>query len=404
MIEPPSPPDEAKRQRALCDLRLLDTPAEERFDRITRTAAALFDVPIALISLVDSGRQWFKSKVGLNAVQTSRDISFCGHAILGDAPLIVEDALTDVRFLDNPLVAGPPNIRFYAGMPLRSTDGWPLGTLCLIDSQPRNFSPENAKRLIDIAAWAEREINFVVEIDLAIMEMRNTFLRLVSHELRTPVTGMLGALEMMRSDIANGERVNILASIAEDGANRINRIVDDIVELAELDAGQRDLVPSRLELRPVIDAAVAPFADEAHSQNVELRVDFCGPNYADVAAKALQRILHSLIDNAICFAPQGSVVVLGTQILDGGWLRISVEDDGPGISAAHLPRLFMPFVQADSSDSRLHAGCGMGLAIARRLATAIGGRLVYESREGGGSRFSLELRSQIASEPLGDSE
>ena len=118
MLIPAQPPDEALRLQALRGLALLDTEAEERFDRITRTAVRLFGVPTALVSLVDDCRQWFKSKQGLGVTETSRDISFCGHAILGTVALVVPDALADPRFADNPLVTGPPHIRFYAGFPL----------------------------------------------------------------------------------------------------------------------------------------------------------------------------------------------------------------------------------------------------------------------------------------------
>lgn len=392
MTEPPIPADEAERLRALGDLRILDTPTEERFDRITRIAADLFRVPMATISLIDGERQWYKSRVGIDAAQAPRRVSFCGHTILGDGPLIVEDALTDVRFMDNPLVIGPPYIRFYAGMPLRAVGGWRVGTLCLTDRLPRGFSLEDARRLIDLSAWAERELNLAVEIDGAIAEMRDTFVRLVSHELRTPMTGMLGALDMIRSGIASGQNVNALAGIAADGASRLNRIVDDIVELAEFDAGHRDLTPSRIELPLMIEAAADSFAGFARGQNVELKLDLHGPQFVDTSPKALVRILRSLLDNALRFAPEGSAVVIGTQTLAGGWLRIGVEDAGPGIAEDYLPRLFMPFVQADAADNRLRDGCGMSLAISRRLATAMGGRLGYEPREGGGSRFFLDLR------------
>ena len=137
MRTPEKPEDEAERLRALTDLNVLDTDAEERFDRYTRLACRLFGVPIALVSLVDEHRQWFKSRQGLAAGETSRDISFCGHAILQSDTYIIENALEDERFSDNPLVTGDPKIRFYAGHPLRSPCGAALGTLCLIDRLPR---------------------------------------------------------------------------------------------------------------------------------------------------------------------------------------------------------------------------------------------------------------------------
>lgn len=139
MIAAPTPDNEAERLAALYALLILDTPREERFDKIVAFAAAEFDVPIALISLIDSDRQWFKSSVGLSACETGRDVSFCGHAILRTDIMEVPDAAADVRFADNPLVTGPPHIRYYAGAPLALPDSNTIGTLCLIDIRPRRL-------------------------------------------------------------------------------------------------------------------------------------------------------------------------------------------------------------------------------------------------------------------------
>ena len=161
MEKPKFPPNEDSRLDTLMALNVLDTPPEERFDRLTRLARNTFEVPIALVSLVDKERQWFKSKVGLDACETSRDISFCGHAILGDEVFIVSDATKDIRFADNPLVVNDPKIRFYAGVPLKSISGENLGTFCIIDRKPRKFSQDQFELLRDLASMAERELAIV---------------------------------------------------------------------------------------------------------------------------------------------------------------------------------------------------------------------------------------------------
>jgi PAS domain S-box-containing protein/diguanylate cyclase (GGDEF)-like protein len=158
MITAPLPLDEDARLRALRQLDILDTDPEEAFDRIARLAAFAFDVPIVLISLVDEERQWFKSHHGLAACETPRSVSFCAHAVLGKCMLVVEDALDDERFLDNPLVTGAPNIRFYAGSPLRLGDGQVVGTLCLIDAKPREFDDAQGAMLAEFAQLVEREL------------------------------------------------------------------------------------------------------------------------------------------------------------------------------------------------------------------------------------------------------
>ena len=141
MTPAPIPADEGERLNALRDLLLLDTPPEERFDRLARFAAEQLDMPIALLTLVDGQRQWFKSRVGTDATETPRDISFCGHAILKDGLFVVEDASNDPRFFDNPMVTGEPHIRFYAGVPLSAPSGHHIGTLCVLDTVPRTLGP-----------------------------------------------------------------------------------------------------------------------------------------------------------------------------------------------------------------------------------------------------------------------
>jgi PAS domain S-box-containing protein len=155
---PDIPSNEIARQAALERSGLLDTDAEERFDRLTRMARYAFDAPIAIVSLIDKNRQWFKSVQGLSITETPRDLSFCNHAIHYADLFIVEDALKDNRFFDNPLVTGDPFVRFYAGAPLRSSDGFRLGTLCVIDKIPRTLSDNQKKLLRELADCVEHEI------------------------------------------------------------------------------------------------------------------------------------------------------------------------------------------------------------------------------------------------------
>ncbi|BDT58746.1 hypothetical protein MasN3_22400 [Massilia varians] len=156
----PLPPDELDRLSMLDALHLLDTPPEPVFDRVTRLASRMLDVPMALFSLVDADRQWFKSRVGLEPEQTPREHAFCAHAIGMSAPLVVHDALEDGRFSDNPLVNGPPNIRFYAGVPIRTTAGLAIGTLCALDTRPRTLSEDEAAVLNDLAAILTKEVQY----------------------------------------------------------------------------------------------------------------------------------------------------------------------------------------------------------------------------------------------------
>ncbi len=157
-VEPDLAPDEPMRLQALRALNLVDTPLDERFERLTRLAKRLLDVDIVAVSLVEADRQYFKSIQGSNRCQTSRGVSFCGHAILEDEIFIVEDARADERFKDNPLVTGPPHVVFYAGVQLRSPDGFKVGMLCVNHSDTYNFTETDKNQLRDIAALVELEM------------------------------------------------------------------------------------------------------------------------------------------------------------------------------------------------------------------------------------------------------
>jgi len=146
-LKAPIPDNEAERLAALKEYNILDTAAEQAYDDITALAAYLCEVPIAMISLVDESRQWFKSKVGLNQQETPRDVAFCAHAILQSEPMIVRDALKDARFADNALVTRAPHIRFYAGFPLASPEGFALGMLCAIDRKPRQLARKQKRAM-----------------------------------------------------------------------------------------------------------------------------------------------------------------------------------------------------------------------------------------------------------------
>jgi diguanylate cyclase (GGDEF)-like protein len=152
------PDNESERLRYLREMGILDTPLEERFERITRMVCRTLGVPMAAVSLVDADRQWFKSAQGLQASETSREVAFCAHAILDDQPFIVPDTHRDGRFSDNPLVTDNPQIRFYAGIPLRMAPDICIGTLCAIDSKPRELSPEELEALEDLSEMVKTEL------------------------------------------------------------------------------------------------------------------------------------------------------------------------------------------------------------------------------------------------------
>ena len=228
----PVPLDEEERLRALERYKVLDTPPEEAFDKITRLAALSMEVPIALVSLVDRDRQWFKSRCGLDAPQTPRDVAFCAHAICDDRPLVVEDATVDPRFADNPLVTDEPGIRFYAGAPLRSRDGHNLGTLCVIDSKPRAISEAQLKLLVQLAAMVVDEFEVRLAGQRAVQELSDQedrareLLRLATTDSLTGVLNRRAFFEVAEQEWLRAQRYGHCISLLAIDVDHFKRIND----------------------------------------------------------------------------------------------------------------------------------------------------------------------------------
>ena len=216
----PLPPDELDRLSLLDALDLLDTPPEPVFDRITRLASRLLDVPMAMFSLVDADRQWFKSRVGMEAQETPREYAFCAHAIGMSTPLVVEDATRDRRFSDNPLVNGPPNIRFYAGVPIRTSAGLAIGTLCALDTRPRALSPGEAEVLNDLATILAKEVQYRERLAVAREHLEQS-------------SAVLGASEARFRTIFDIASAGIALVAPDGGWISVNRALCEIVGYAE---------------------------------------------------------------------------------------------------------------------------------------------------------------------------
>jgi len=186
MLAAPIPADETQRLRALQQMQLLDTPADERVEIITQLASRLFDLPIVLVALADQDRMWFKSCRGFKMTEVPRDISICSHVIVQDDVFVIENCLSDARFHDNPEVAFDPHIRFYAGVHLKAPSGHCIGTLCIIDTVPRSFSSDDRVLLRDLARLAQHQLHYIALAttdELTQIPNRRGFLQLAGQAL-----------------------------------------------------------------------------------------------------------------------------------------------------------------------------------------------------------------------------
>ncbi len=422
MSPPALPADEPERLAALQALRILDTPPEERFERITRVARRLFGVPIALVSLVDASRQWFKSCQGLTVREMPREVSFCAHAILGDALFVVPDTRQDPRFADNPLVVSEPAVRFYAGQPLHDPQGHRLGTLCIMDRAPRTLSPADAQALRDLAAWAESELGAAslseallaqqetdarlrrAEADLAaalaaqqaanaelqrLNRAKSEFVSIVSHEFRTALTGIQGFSEMMRDEDFTLEEMKEYAGDINKDAQRLNRMITEMLDLDRMESGRMTLNVSAVDLNQLIAEAAERARPNAPAHPIRLDLDPSLPPLPGDRDK-LTQVLTNLVNNAVKYSPEGGDIVLRS-LREDGIAHVQVQDHGMGIPPEALEKVFERFSRIESGTSRYIQGTGLGLPIVRQIVQMHGGRAWAESIPGEGSTFQFTL-------------
>jgi signal transduction histidine kinase len=394
----PVPEDEAERLAALRGYGVLDSPPERAFDELTQFASALCATPIALVSLVDAGRQWFKSKVGVDASETPRDSAFCAHAILQRGVFEVEDARADPRFHDNPLVTAAPNIRFYAGAPLVNADGHALGTLCVIDRVPRSLTPLQRQGLQVLSQQVIAQLELrrkLAELaqarDQAVAATRakDVFLATMGHELRTPLAGILGLSELLLEGPASDtpEVADDLRAIHRAGTHLLE-VVEDILGYAQLELDQPRLRARPFDLGELLGDVEATVRPLLRGRDVALTVAR-EPLTLVSDATRVRQIVYNLVANAIRFTQRGQVEVRVTRGAEE--VAIAVRDTGVGISQEKLALLFQDFSQVHGDhEAELH-GTGLGLAVSRRYARLMGGDITAESEPGSGSTFTLRL-------------
>ena len=404
---------EVLRLEALRRYALLDTASEVAFERTVRLVARVFAVPIAMVTLMDLERQWFKACIGVDLTENTRALSFCNYTLLEDGVLVVPDAQLDPRFAENPVVSGL-GIRFYAGAPLRTSDGFNIGTLCIYDyaPHPEGLTPDQCSTLEDLATStmddieARRMVSRALEAEKRVRQLHQTqkqFVDDAAHELRAPLTAIRGNLEWMRNrpELLLEQRQEALADVLSE-AYRLERLVQDMLTLARGESGPTlERVPVNLHtlLREV--NAEAQHLTEVHtlelgapelplSQSSTLASGTLEDCWSLGHADQLKQVLLILVENALRYTPSGGRIALSLE-RQQNQAEIRVSDSGIGISSEDLTRVFERFYRASGSRERNPVGSGLGLAIAQGIVQAHGGKLWLESEPGQGTVAVLQL-------------
>jgi len=396
MISAPLPDNEQERIDKLKELDILDTLEEQAYDDLTLLAAQICNTPIALVSLIDSDRQWFKSHHGLAARETPREFAFCAHAILGDDVLVVEDADKDQRFHDNPLSVNDPHVKFYAGAPLILENNLHLGTLCVIDSVARTLTDEQKSALEALA----RQVVSQLQLRLKIKELKHIdhvkdeFLAMVSHELRTPLTSITGSLSLlMHKKNEMPETMETMVDIAHRNSFRLLGIVNDILDLAKLEAGKLKLDNKNLDLAALLQQAIELY--ENYCKQCECHILFenrgdSEPISVQADEQRLLQVLGNLISNAAKFTTRGDTIKI-TLEKQQHMACIKVTDHGPGLTQQQQKDLFEKFKQLHSNSNEKLPGTGLGLNICKNIIELHHGSISCESVPGQYTSFSITL-------------
>lgn len=428
MLAPDRPKNEKQRIQALQSYNILDTLPEEEYDDITRIAAQICGTPIALISLVDEDRQWFKSKQGLDPSETPREISFCGHAINSPGEFFeVPNSKKDPRFADNPLVVGDPNVVFYAGSPLVTPRGEAIGTLCVIDHEPREISQEkketlqllarqvittlelrkqnkdfevvNEQLVSEINTRKEREKELVQARDQALEaeRIKDQFLSNMSHEIRTPMNGIIGITKLLLDEENLQQEHHKLLQHIDFSAKHLLRIINDILDLSKVRQNKLSFEQIDFDLTEFLDNMYQLLKRTAEEKGISLFLE----KGAEIPARVngdpnrLAQIILNIAGNAIKFTDEGQVtlkVAVVRETSSAVNLQFNITDTGIGIPTDKLAHIFDPFAQSDNSISRRFGGTGLGLSISNNLIEQFGGSITVESTEGVGSTFSFDIR------------
>ncbi len=401
MRPPPFPRNEKERIEALLRYDILGTDPEQEYDEYANLVAFVCDTPIALVSLVDTDRQWFKAKVGLAAEQTHRDNAFCAHAICEEAVFVVNDALEDERFADNPLVTGAPHVRFYAGAPLITPDGHSLGTLCVIDHVPRHLTEKQIDALRVVARQVVnrlelRRMNLQLReaarhlLDLA--ATKDELFAVVSHDLMSPFTSILGFSEILMNEmdvLPREEQREMVRNIRTSGEATL-RLLENLLRWSMLQTGSVQHHPAPLDIRLMMNHVRELLAGAALKKSLRLHFEVDPSLHALADHAMLHSVLQNLVFNAIKFTPDGGVIRTSA-VARGTVVEISVADTGVGMTPDKVRALFAGSLAATTHGTAGERGTGFGLQLCKRFVEENGGELWVESELNRGTTFRLTL-------------
>lgn len=382
--------DETERIKALNRYNILDTPPDASFDKLTKLASRIFNVPISIISLVDANRVWFKSKYGIDSAQVTIEQGLCTSAILSDGIYVIEDAAIDDRSLSNSLVTGELGVRFYAAIPLRTYDGYNLGTFCIIDTKPRTLSNEEQEVLTDLRDIVMDRFEATLNA-MMIIAQHHQVLNRTAHDLKNPLTTIPVRADLIKLKKNDPDTVDKMCDQIKVASLNMVNILDELLQSGTVEPGKVQLLLVKLNISQVVSNVVAMNHPLAERKGQTL--SFTSETQVSVKADEgkISEIIDNLINNAIKYAPVNTnISVRVNQVANK--VLVEVQDEGQGLTEDDMMRLYQRFTRLSAQPTGGENSTGLGLSIVKLLTEAHGGRVWAESDgKGKGAMFVVEL-------------
>jgi signal transduction histidine kinase len=388
---PGIPANEQERLQALREYELLDSESEKEFDEIVSLASFICQTPISTITLIDEHRQWFKAQVGLANRETPRDVAFCAFAILQPEITIVNDATLDKRFRENPLVTGSPDIRFYAGLPLTTPEGFNLGTICVIDTRPRDLTDEQnlALRVLRNQVLKLFELRRKNILLTRMHAMQQKLLSIIGHDLRGPINSLNGLLLMVEKYKLSTDDLNEILPRMRMMVDTTDDLLNNLLHWAKNHLEGKVAEHEAFNLHTLVADVTHGLKSVLAEKDNELNIHIDPAHTVVVNRNIFEFILRNLIANANKFTSQGRIQVFSA--MNGAKALITVCDNGIGIRPERISALFEWGKSNSTKGTKGETGSGLGLPMVREFVEQMGGKIWVESTPGKSTAFHFTV-------------
>ena len=383
---------EAKRLEALKKYDILDTPPDGTYDRIVKLIAKLLDVPIAIVSLVDNDRLWFKSAFGLDVQQLPQEAGkgLCSSAILSNDFYMVEDTSQDPRTCNNPLVTSEPRIRFYAAAPLTTSDNYNLGTLCVLDKRPRTLTEAQQQILTDMAYIVMEQLELRIMSRMAI-NSQNKMAYMVTHDIRSAVCHLPVLVDMIKENKDNAGELEVLGDMIKSTANKSLEAVDSFLKHATSLSKEVDYRFEPFDFSELTRKVISTNAVMALKKQQKIGDSIEGNVWVNGDRTRLSELIDNLLSNAIKYSPKGKDIWVSLETSDGK-LILKVRDEGQGVTAEDMANAFKRFNKLSAMPTGGEVSTGLGLWIVKEIAERHRGKASVKSEgKDKGATFTVEL-------------